>query len=187
MEHAIKKISFIVRQPSSGPRPPHCWGFEITLRHTTLGGTPLDEWSTRRRSLYLTSHNTHKRQTSMPLAEFEPAIPVSQTRLRTSGCQDRPYILCALVTIFEDADIQPSTCTRRVHTIMKASFQTLLWNKNHSSSQLFTLPRGVHFFLRDDSSLSYQEICSRFIEPELSLPCSHELATLWTRWSYSIP
>jgi hypothetical protein len=25
----------------SGPRPPHCRGFTITLRHTTLGRTPL--------------------------------------------------------------------------------------------------------------------------------------------------
>jgi len=27
----------------SRPRPPHCLGFMITLRHTTLGRTPLDE------------------------------------------------------------------------------------------------------------------------------------------------
>jgi hypothetical protein len=34
-------------------------GFTITLyRHTTLGRTPLDEWSARRRDLYLTTHNT---------------------------------------------------------------------------------------------------------------------------------
>ena len=32
-------------------RTPHCWGFEITLRHTTLGRTPLDKWSARRRHL----------------------------------------------------------------------------------------------------------------------------------------
>jgi len=32
-------------------------------RHTTLDWTPLDEWSARRRDLYLTKHNTHKRQT----------------------------------------------------------------------------------------------------------------------------
>jgi len=31
-----------------GPRPPRRWHFEITLRHTTLGSTPLDEWSARR-------------------------------------------------------------------------------------------------------------------------------------------
>ena len=46
-----------------GPRPPHCRGFEITLRHTTLGRTSLYEWSARRRDVYLTTHNTHKIQT----------------------------------------------------------------------------------------------------------------------------
>jgi hypothetical protein len=61
-----------------GPRPPHYWGFTITLRHTTLGRTPLDEWPARRRDLYLTTHNTHKRQTSMPPAGFEPINPVSE-------------------------------------------------------------------------------------------------------------
>ena len=60
----------------SGPGPPHCQGFTITLRHTTLGRTPLDEWSARSRDLYLTTHNTHKRQTSTHPAEFEP--PQSQ-------------------------------------------------------------------------------------------------------------
>jgi hypothetical protein len=49
-----------------GPRPPNFLSFEITLRHTTLGRTPLDEWSARHRDLYLTTHNTHNRQTSMP-------------------------------------------------------------------------------------------------------------------------
>ena len=44
----------------------------ITLRHTTLGRTPLDEGSARGRDLCLTTHNTHKRQTSMPPAGFEP-------------------------------------------------------------------------------------------------------------------
>jgi hypothetical protein len=49
-----------------------------TLRHTTLGRTPLDEWSARRRDLYLTTHNTHNRKTSMLPVGFEPAIPVSE-------------------------------------------------------------------------------------------------------------
>jgi len=34
--------------PPGGPEPPHCQGITITLRHTTLGRTPLDEWSARR-------------------------------------------------------------------------------------------------------------------------------------------
>jgi hypothetical protein len=45
----------------SGPGPPHYRGFTITL-----GRTPLDEWSAQSRDLYLTIHNTHKRQISMP-------------------------------------------------------------------------------------------------------------------------
>ena len=45
-----------------------------TQRRTTVGRTPLDEWSVRRRNLYLTTHNTHNRQTSMPPVEFEPTI-----------------------------------------------------------------------------------------------------------------
>jgi hypothetical protein len=42
--------------------------------HTTLGGDPLDEWSALRRDLYLPTHNSHKRQTSMLPSGFEPAI-----------------------------------------------------------------------------------------------------------------
>ena len=53
-------------------------GFVITLRHTTLGRTPLDEWSARRRELYLTKHNTLKRQKPMPPAVFERTIPASE-------------------------------------------------------------------------------------------------------------
>jgi hypothetical protein len=45
--------------PPSGPRPPHYRGFAITLRHTTLGRTHLDEWLARRRDIYLTPYNTH--------------------------------------------------------------------------------------------------------------------------------
>ena len=50
---------------SGGPRPP-LRGSSITFRHTTLGMTPLDEWSARHRDLYLTKYNTRKRQTSLP-------------------------------------------------------------------------------------------------------------------------
>ena len=45
-----------------------------TRRRTTVGRTPLDERSARRRDLYLTTHDTHNRQISMPLVGFEPTI-----------------------------------------------------------------------------------------------------------------
>ena len=51
--------------------------FEITY-DTTVGRTPLDEWSARRRDLYLTTHDTHNRQTSMPPEGFEPTISAGE-------------------------------------------------------------------------------------------------------------
>ena len=45
---------------------------------TTLGGNPLDEWSARRSDLYLTTHNTHNRHTSMSLAGSETGISAGE-------------------------------------------------------------------------------------------------------------
>jgi hypothetical protein len=59
---------------------------EVFLDHTqwciTVGRTPLDEWSACHRDLYLTTHNTHNRQTSMPLVGFKPTISAGE-RLQT--------------------------------------------------------------------------------------------------------
>jgi len=54
------------------PRHHLCRGFTIVLRHTTAGRTPLDQWPARSRQSYLTKHNNHKRQTSMPPADSNP-------------------------------------------------------------------------------------------------------------------
>jgi hypothetical protein len=58
-----------------------CRGFLFSLdhtqAHTTVGRTPLDEGSARRRDLYLRTQTLYKRQTPMPLVEFEPTIPAS--------------------------------------------------------------------------------------------------------------
>jgi hypothetical protein len=62
----------------SGPGRPRYRVFAITLRHTTFGRTPLENWSARRRDLYLTTHNSHKRQTSMPPGGFEPTVLASE-------------------------------------------------------------------------------------------------------------
>jgi len=43
-----------------------------TQRRITVGRTPLDEWSARRRDLYLTTHNTHNRQISMLRWDWNP-------------------------------------------------------------------------------------------------------------------
>jgi len=49
-----------------------------TQRRTSVGRTPLQEWSARRRDVYLTTHDNHNRQTSMPPVGFEPTIPASE-------------------------------------------------------------------------------------------------------------
>jgi hypothetical protein len=69
----------MARQPLGGIGRLIFRGFAIThFRHTTVGRTPLEEGPARSRDLYLTTHNTHNRQTSMPPAGFEPAIPASE-------------------------------------------------------------------------------------------------------------
>ena len=51
---------------------------DYTQRRTTVGRTPLNEWSARRRDLYLTTHDTHNRQISMPPVGIEPKISVDE-------------------------------------------------------------------------------------------------------------
>jgi len=49
-----------------------------TQRRSTVGRTPLDEWSSRRRDLYLTTQSIHNRQTSMPPVGFKPTISAGE-------------------------------------------------------------------------------------------------------------
>jgi hypothetical protein len=49
-----------------------------TQRRTTVGRAPLDEWSARRRDLYLTTHNTYNRQTSTLQVGLEPTISAGE-------------------------------------------------------------------------------------------------------------
>jgi hypothetical protein len=85
----------------NGPGPSHCRGFTITLRHTTLGTTPLDERSARRRDLYLTTHNTHKRQTSMPQLIFEPTTSTSE-RPQTVALDHAATAISHLTTMYRN-------------------------------------------------------------------------------------
>jgi hypothetical protein len=49
-----------------------------TQRRITFGRTPLDEQSARHRDPYLTTHDTHNRQISMPPVGVEPTISVGE-------------------------------------------------------------------------------------------------------------
>jgi hypothetical protein len=49
-----------------------------TQRRSTVGRIPLDEWSARRRDLYLTTHDTHNQQISTPPVGFKPTISAGE-------------------------------------------------------------------------------------------------------------
>ena len=73
-----------------------------TQRRRTVGRTPLDEWSARRRDLYLTTHNTHNRQTSMPPVGFEPTVSAGerqQTHVLYRAATGTGQRLCSFINV----------------------------------------------------------------------------------------
>ena len=100
----------------SGPGSPHYRVLAVKLRHTTVGRTPLDEWSAGNRDLYLTTHNTQYRQIFRPpppRVRFEPTIPASERpRLRSRDHSDD-----------NRSHLHNSSCTR----LLISSFR-LLWS-----------------------------------------------------------
>jgi hypothetical protein len=54
----------------------YCCNWSQPMIH--IGRAPLGEGSARRRDLYPTTHNSHKKQTSIPPARLEPATPTSE-------------------------------------------------------------------------------------------------------------
>ena len=116
-------------------------GFAITLTlHTTLRRTPLDEWSARRRNLYLTTHNAHKRQTSMPPPVFEPTIP--------TGEWPQTHTLGQTATAIGEYLLVQSDCTRNT------SFNTSFCCVCHKSIQQHPSESG-----RYSSSKHNPEFC----------------------------
>ena len=56
-----------------------------TQRHTTVGRTPLDERLARRRDHYLTTHDTHNKQISIPPVGFEPMTSAGRSPAEIVG------------------------------------------------------------------------------------------------------
>jgi hypothetical protein len=69
---------FCARAPQWARVSPFTRFLDHTQRHTIIGRTCLGEWSDRCWDLYLTTYNTHNRQTSMPAVGFEPSISVGE-------------------------------------------------------------------------------------------------------------
>ena len=84
---------FCVRAPQWAKAYSFTRFLDHTQRRTTVGRTPLDEWSALRRDLYLTTHDTHNRQIYMPPAWIRThnlsRRVASDLRLRPRGHWDR--------------------------------------------------------------------------------------------------
>jgi hypothetical protein len=78
-----------------GSWPPHSWGFlDHTQRRTTVDRTPLDEWSARRRDLYLdnTQHSNIHAPGGIQTHDLSRQT-AADVRLRPRGYWDRPYVV----------------------------------------------------------------------------------------------
>ena len=65
-------------------KSPKCQNLHFQFTHTTLNRTPLDEWSAWFTDLYLTTNNTHNRQTSISPLEANPQSQLARGYRNTS-------------------------------------------------------------------------------------------------------
>ena len=79
----LRLFVFDATAPQCARSPSFTRFLDHIQRRTTVGRILLDKWSACRRDLYLTTHNTHNRQTSMPPVGFEPTISAGE-RLQTA-------------------------------------------------------------------------------------------------------
>ena len=115
-----------------------------TQRRKTLSRTPMDEWSASRRDLYLTTHNNHNRQTSMPPAGFEPTISAGErpqtyaTDRAATGTGFCWFTLHNYITMHRTKHIKShsyKTCKNRTYIHLKMAI-SLIW-VSHSEDKGF--------------------------------------------------
>ena len=123
----------------------------ILFRHVRLSRIPLGERSARRRDLYLTTHNTHNRQISMPPAGIRTRNPASE-RPQTQAL-DRPatgtgrdpfeVIKCSFMLFYLYSNRQTlitnfvSSCNYLLKTITELFNRTKYNSKSHNCKFAF--------------------------------------------------
>jgi len=106
---------------------------------TTAVRIPLDEWSARRRDLYLTTHRYQNRQTSMPPVGFEPTI--------SAGARTQTYALDCAITGTGNTDrvhVQIFVCLW-LNSFWRARASSLSWfhDRTHTQHTRQDSSRGV--------------------------------------------
>jgi len=78
MSHAIEIFFSVALRPNAGHGLLILEVFGSHMMHHSRYDSSLDEWSARRRDLYLTTHNTYNRQTAMLPVGFKPTISAGE-------------------------------------------------------------------------------------------------------------
>jgi len=129
-----------------GATGPHqCPCFTITLRHTTLGRTPLDEWSARYRD-YVTTLNNQDRHPSIPPVNSNPqsqeATGAAHPRVRPYGHWDRRLTTLDWGEGKIDHGYQQASILRVVKRRFSVSFLSLHHPNNRSENSHIKLLLG---------------------------------------------
>jgi hypothetical protein len=87
-------------------------------QRSTVGRNPLDEWSARRRDLYLKTHDTHNRQISMPPMGLVPTI--------SAGERPQTYALdrAATVTVIYTYNLETQIIKALAQYTVRKEFRT---------------------------------------------------------------
>jgi len=94
---AFDSCNFLAQYPPAGQGSSFTRFLDHTQRCCTVGLSPVNEWSARRRDLFLTTHNNPNRQTSMLQWDSNPQtqqVSCRRFRLRPRGHWDRFVYNC---------------------------------------------------------------------------------------------
>jgi hypothetical protein len=146
----------------SGTGPPYSRGFlDHTQQRTTVGRTPLDEWSVRCRDLYLTTHITDRQQ--CPRWDSSPQL--SRRAAADQHLRPRGHAMCT------------------VNVKISSGFP---WQKRHSTRRKYFRPDTVLQFNKEPSeTLCLEHSCWRLLEidGEVQLCRSRDKWDItWSQW-----
>jgi hypothetical protein len=123
--------------------------FDHTQWHATVGRTPLDEGSARRRDLYLTTHNTHNGQPSMSPAGFEPTISAGDRPRALDRSAPGIGMFCYCCSILEKLKKTMKLATKRVCLSLSIRSRSTerAWRKSpRNSLNLFNVLFQLHLY-----------------------------------------
>ena len=115
----------------------------IILKVFWFGKTPLDEGSALRRHPYLTKHNTHNRETSMPSAGIEPAISAKDPPQNDALNRATTVIGCVEVLSYflwgNGTGIKLQTLQCHVALLLSSAFKTAVAGLSETSENFWQI------------------------------------------------